>query len=264
VWQLWEYLRGRAPPLGPLRFLDQRWPWRAYGWRPPLGGDAEALRRWQAGAPAAALAAAGGLRDAGAGPCLDVEPPGAVTRLHRAEDGAHELVAVLSGEKEWLLYPPEDSDRLLPGWGLCDPWQSPVNPAAEQPPLGAAPRAALLGAGDVLVVPRGWWWWARTRAAGVTLRQSVVDDGCAREVAQARRAREDERRAAAEEGPALLQQVRGAVGERGGNVAWLRCGSGPAAARGQYVALHFATYAEGAELVECSRGGPHPCVVEAQ
>lgn len=271
LWQLCDYALGRAPPLNPLCYNNPSCTWRAFGWKPwegQQGGQAAgALRSLSEWAPSAVRATVSGFADSDAAASLDVEPPGAVTRLHR--DMAHLQLVVLCGQKEFLLVRPDDSHHLRPGFGTCDPDQSPCDPAdpqAPQLPAAVTPVSAVLRAGDVLLVPRGWWCWARARSACVTQRRSFTDLRILQEVVRRQQARHLELQRSVHPAPELLARLREAKLEgRAGHdgAIWLDAGAGPVIAVGHFAAIHFVVHGQDGQATECSRMMPHPCVVEA-
>eukprot|EP00811_Abedinium_folium_P009456 NODE_18741_length_879_cov_0.934840.p1 GENE.NODE_18741_length_879_cov_0.934840~~NODE_18741_length_879_cov_0.934840.p1 ORF type:complete len:264 (-),score=103.64 NODE_18741_length_879_cov_0.934840:86-787(-) len=129
LWQLLDYAEGRFPPLGPLCCAMPSHVWRAHSWQPweETRPKLKDLTQWVL-APPFTLEALKGFRNISIPPALDVEPPGAVTRLQRAADGAHHLVVVLHGEKELLLLQPALAEALLAGCGTCDADQSACDP----------------------------------------------------------------------------------------------------------------------------------------
>jgi hypothetical protein len=121
---------------------------------------------------------------------ISIGAEGTTTPIH--VELAHNLLAVVHGEKELALFPPWQSRRLYFRPFSAAPHISPVDPYVFDRvrfprAVRATPWRALLRSGDVLFLPRGWWhavrtngmtvayssWWADgasslvTRAAGL-------------------------------------------------------------------------------------------------
>lgn len=259
-----DYILGRPPPLSFLSYTSFGRAWRAVSWRPwsalkcadtsPL--KLEELKGWW---PRCVKDGLEGFLEADDA-SLDVEPPGAVTRLHRASLGVHELLLVLRGEKEFLLFPPFTSQKLMAGHGTCDPDQSPIEPEALPPQIlaGLAAQYCTVKAGETLLVPSGWWYWIRARAGTVTLRRSFLDACNIQEVMWHRDVRVEELRSALQP---LSQDLRRQMQPEG--ATWLKVGSGPKADPGHFLVLHITVYSSDCNVLESSRLSPHPYVVEA-
>lgn len=274
LWQLCEYALGRACPFGPLCFLSDTRTWRAHGWRPwaKAGSSPESdplMEHLQAWIPPSVASLDGFAPDDESGG-LDVEPPGSVTRCHRAQAGSHCFLAVLDGEMELLLFPPEAATFLEAGAGTCDPDQSAWDPLASGALAGVPPdlqpMSARLRRGDLLVVPGGWWCWSRALAACTRLRRSFVDRGTAHAVASWHALRTAEIHRRTRPAPARVGEVEAACRASAQGLAhvhWFPAGTGAAALPGHFVALHFVVYTLAGKAIESSYVVPHPCVVEA-
>jgi len=112
---------------------------------------------------------------------------GAVSRLHRANHGAHTWLLQLEGQRLFFLFPPEDvaAGCLYEMQGAYDETRSDgsfgyathtsdVNiffPSQKRHPLFSKCNAqvSLLGEGKTLVIPAGWWWCAVCTQPSVTL-----------------------------------------------------------------------------------------------
>ena len=108
--------------------------------------------------------------------------PGCTTRLHFDAQQTHAWLSQVRGRKQFVLYPPSDAERLrLHGWEHATGCTRVYDPARPPEPLaypGVArlrPRVAILGAGDTLLVPRGWWHYARALDANVTLMRNFAN-----------------------------------------------------------------------------------------
>lgn len=113
--------------------------------------------------------------------------PGAVSRLHRENHGAHAWLSQLEGQRLFFLFSPEDAaaGRLYEEEGGFDESFaegsfgyatsiSPVDvffPSHKRHPLfeKADAQVCLLGEGKSLVIPAGWWWFSVATQPSVTL-----------------------------------------------------------------------------------------------
>jgi lysine-specific demethylase 8 len=99
---------------------------------------------------------------------VSVGTTGTITPIH--VELAHNLFAVLAGEKEVLMFSPWDSHRMYPQKASSGaPHISPVDPRHDDrlrfPSSGdATAYRCVVREGDVLFLPRGWWHAVRTNA----------------------------------------------------------------------------------------------------
>jgi hypothetical protein len=96
---------------------------------------------------------------------VSIGADGTTTPIH--VELAHNLLAVIRGEKELALFPPSQSRRLYFRPLSAAPHISPVDPYSLDHrrfprAASATPWRALLRSGDVLFLPRGWWHAVRT------------------------------------------------------------------------------------------------------
>lgn len=112
--------------------------------------------------------------------------------MHFDLEHAHAQITEIYGDKEFYLFPPEDSDKLYPrpiqtNWSQVE---SPQSPDLERFPLmaQATPYRAVLRPGQTIFVPMLWWHAARPLSVSIsvctnTLERSnwagFVDDACA-------------------------------------------------------------------------------------
>ncbi|KAJ8613392.1 hypothetical protein CTAYLR_002229 [Chrysophaeum taylorii] len=111
-----------------------------------------------------------------------IGPRGATTRLHRDNHGAHARLTVLHGSKLYVAFSPADKANLY----ADDAGHSPVDvlsPDLDEYPLyaRAIPYAAIVRAGETLLVPRNWYHFAVSLTPSVTVMRNFwnatnVDD----------------------------------------------------------------------------------------
>lgn len=138
---------------------------------PELRHDVESFEPWMATARLPAFMR----RKTALEPYFWMGPAGTVTVLHF--DRAQNLYAQLYGRKRWILFSPDQSDRLH--WPAPDLREemlqfSPVD--AERPDLERFPRFAeaepievILEAGELLFLPAGWWHQVRSLEPAISL-----------------------------------------------------------------------------------------------
>lgn len=111
--------------------------------------------------------------------------------MHYDGDHAHAQITEIYGEKEFYLFPPEDSDKIYPRTVQrnMSQVQDPHAPDLERFPLmaQATPYRAVLRPGQTIFVPMLWWHAARPLSISIsvctnTLERSnwagFVDDAC--------------------------------------------------------------------------------------
>lgn len=104
---------------------------------------------------------------------ISIGADGTTTPIH--VELAHNLLAVIRGEKELALFSPWQSHRLYFRPLSAAPHISPVDPYVLDSrrfprAAGATPWRVVLRSGDVLFLPRGWWHAVRTN--GMTIAYS--------------------------------------------------------------------------------------------
>lgn len=99
--------------------------------------------------------------------------------LHYDLENAHATITEIHGDKEFILYPPEDAAFLYPRPDM--PNQSTI-PDVRRVDLGRFPlyeRAtqyhAVLHPGDMVFVPSRWWHGARALSPSISICQNVLD-----------------------------------------------------------------------------------------
>merc|ERR1712216_1004170 len=159
----------------------------------------------------------------------------------------------MGGTKELLLFSPEQSDDLRPGYGTCDADSSPFDPLSDDDISGpvsyTSPTLTLqLSAGDALIIPRAWWYWCRAVTPCVTLRRCFVEQRILPEVAPLQESRKQQIMHASQASIVTVRAIRDHLRLHSGSfddgLALLKLGTGPAALQGQYVSFHWVVYAE--------------------
>ena len=97
-------------------------------------------------------------------------------------DGAndHATITQIYGDKEFIVYAPEDTPNLYPNPKrgnhslVDDPYQQDL----ERFPLlsKATQCSGVLGPGDTVFVPCGWWHTARALAPSISVGMNTLDD----------------------------------------------------------------------------------------
>ena len=99
--------------------------------------------------------------------------------LHYDLENSHATITEIHGDKEFILYPPEDAAFLYPKPGM--PNQSTI-PDVRQVDLARFPlyeRATqyhtVLHPGDMVFVPSRWWHGARALSPSISICQNMLD-----------------------------------------------------------------------------------------
>jgi len=96
--------------------------------------------------------------------------------LHVDYPPMHTFSALFYGQKEWLLFNPDQEDKLYAhsrpgGWTKASQVDNPFDPDYEKHPLfaGASQYRFMQESGDLLFVPTGWWHTARNETHTITM-----------------------------------------------------------------------------------------------
>lgn len=99
--------------------------------------------------------------------------------MHYDLEHAHAQITEIYGDKEFYLFPPEDSDKLYPRPGQKN-WSQVDNPAA--PDLSRFPRMAeatayraVLKPGQTIFIPMLWWHAARPLSISISVCTVLMD-----------------------------------------------------------------------------------------
>lgn len=99
--------------------------------------------------------------------------------MHYDLEHAHAQITEIYGDKEFYLFPPEDSDKLYPRPGQKN-WSQVDNPAA--PDLSRFPRMAeatayraVLKPGQTIFIPMLWWHAARPLSISISVCTALMD-----------------------------------------------------------------------------------------
>jgi hypothetical protein len=100
--------------------------------------------------------------------------------MHFDGENAHATITEIYGDKEFLVYAPEDSAYLYPSpkranHSLVD---DPRNQDLQRFPLlaKATQFRAILAPGDMVFVPCGWWHTARALSPSISVGMNLLDD----------------------------------------------------------------------------------------
>ena len=101
------------------------------------------------------------------------------SNLHVDGGGGSVWCVCLSGEKEWIVFPPSDSERLCPfrtgdlqlRHSMLDPWSE--ESCARYRTTELHPVRVFLKAGQALFLPPNWWHITRNHGLTVTLNERV-------------------------------------------------------------------------------------------
>lgn len=98
--------------------------------------------------------------------------------MHYDGDESHAAITEIYGDKEFILYPPEDARYLYP---KSEPKQhstvdDPYNQDLERFPLlaKATQYRTVIRPGDMVYVPVGWWHTARALSMSISVCQNMV------------------------------------------------------------------------------------------
>jgi len=99
--------------------------------------------------------------------------------MHYDLEHAHAQITEIYGDKEFYLFPPEDSDKLYPKPNQKN-WSQVENPAA--PDLSRFPRMAeatayraVLKPGQTIFIPMLWWHAARPLSISISVCTALMD-----------------------------------------------------------------------------------------
>jgi hypothetical protein len=99
--------------------------------------------------------------------------------LHYDGENAHASITEIYGEKEFILYPPEDSAYVYPKQDMSNQSQiaDPQHPDLERFPLfaKATQHHTVLHPGDMVFVPSRWWHAARVLTPSISICQNMYD-----------------------------------------------------------------------------------------
>jgi hypothetical protein len=99
--------------------------------------------------------------------------------MHYDLEHAHAQITEIYGDKEFYLFPPEDSDKLYPrpnqkNWSQVD---NPAAPDLERFPrmADATPYRAVLKPGQTIFIPMLWWHAARPLSISISVCTALLD-----------------------------------------------------------------------------------------
>jgi len=99
--------------------------------------------------------------------------------MHYDLEHAHAQITEIYGDKEFYLFPPEDSDKLYPrpnqkNWSQVD---NPAAPDLERFPrmADATPYRAVLKPGQTIFIPMLWWHAARPLSISISVCTALMD-----------------------------------------------------------------------------------------
>lgn len=100
--------------------------------------------------------------------------------VHFDAPGTHTFIHQVQGRKRFLLFAPDQAERLYAGDGATfhlSPIRDPEHVAAGEFPrfAGAEAMVAEIGPGDTLFIPSGWWHHARMDSFSVTVAIDVLN-----------------------------------------------------------------------------------------
>jgi hypothetical protein len=99
--------------------------------------------------------------------------------MHFDGENAHAAITEVYGEKEFILYPPEDTPYLYPrsDCGNQSQISDLAHPNPDQFPLlrKATRHRAVLRPGEMIFVPSRWWHSARVLSTSISVCQNILD-----------------------------------------------------------------------------------------
>jgi hypothetical protein len=99
--------------------------------------------------------------------------------LHYDGENAHASITEIYGDKEFILYPPEDAAYVYPNKDMQNQSQvvDPQHPDLERFPLfaKATQHHTVLHPGDMVFVPSRWWHAARVLTPSISICQNMYD-----------------------------------------------------------------------------------------
>lgn len=99
--------------------------------------------------------------------------------LHYDGENAHASITEIYGDKEFILYPPEDAAYVYPKQDMPNQSQvaDPQHPDLERFPLfaNATQHYTVLHPGDMVFVPSRWWHAARVLSPSISICQNMYD-----------------------------------------------------------------------------------------
>jgi hypothetical protein len=99
--------------------------------------------------------------------------------LHYDGENAHAAITEIYGDKEFILYPPDDAAYLYPKQDMSNQSRIPdvQRPDLEKFPLfaRATQHHTVLHPGDMVFVPARWWHAARVLSPSISICQNMYD-----------------------------------------------------------------------------------------
>lgn len=109
-------------------------------------------------------------------------PAGTISRLHRDTYATHVWLSQVRGRKQFICYPPEDSELLhAHDADECDgrtTLYDPSSPDFDKYPSARRAQAfsVVVEEGETVVLPSRWWHWAKSLSPSVTLMRNFVNE----------------------------------------------------------------------------------------
>jgi len=123
---------------------------------------------------------------------VSLAAPGAISRLHRENFGAHLWLSQTQGRKLVFLFSPEESAKLSmsiggrvnckEGYAAATSSVDIFSPNQKRHPGFAEvkPMMTVLQPGETLIVPTGWWWYSAALEPCTTIQQTFFNSTNAR------------------------------------------------------------------------------------